>query len=472
MKREGRADCRENMKMKSGVRVEVRREIGLVAAVAALVPLLLSGCGSADGSGADTSSETTTEEAQALAADRSVAAVRARTSEVQGYLERTYFSRLNVIATTQGPFGEVVDWVDPRSLDPDFDKRTPPPASVFAEAAPVARTTTSAAPAAVDAGDDLRALWAEAAKKAPAGTVPVVRQNFDHYVSGNSGKRSVEEFVESHTKPTPQAPFASPQPAGRNRLYTSKVHTTSTVGTQGWIQYVNPAQVPSTGAFSLTQLASLCWGSSGATTLEAIEVGLQKFPGMYGDSNLHFFTFFRTHGGDTGNFIGGYNLDVAGFVQQPGAFPPGAIVPNPPAGQAHQRRLRTTLFNGAWWVQDWVSSTSFTWLGYYPIGSGSGQIPFDLINTGACETHWYGEVFDSTPTSWHNGDLGNGILGPSAGSLAFLEMIIERSAGNIWFNGGGTATDPACYNMTNVQNNGTTNWFNFGGPGGDGAGCD
>ncbi|MCG5051407.1 MAG: hypothetical protein KA712_00450 [Myxococcales bacterium] len=118
-----------------------------------------------------------------------------------------------------------------------------------------------------------------------------------------------------------------------------------------------------------------------------------------------------------------------------------------------------------------MSPTSFTWLGYYPIGNASGKIPFDLINASACETHWYGEVFDATPTSWHNGDLGNGILGPSAGSLAFLEMIVERSVGNIWFNGTGTATDAACYNMTAVQNNGSTNWFNFGGPGGDGAGC-
>jgi len=461
------------MKTRLGVRVDVRRESALLWAGAMLMPLL-SGCGAGDGARTDDSSEAAiSEEAQALSAvDKSAAAVAARKSEVQGYLQRTYFSRLKVLATTEGPLGEVVDWVDPHSLDPDFDKRTPPPASVFPDEAVSAQKTGAEPAPAVDAGEDLRALWAAAAKNAPAGSVPVVRQNFDHYVSGNSGKRSVDDFVASHAKPAPQPPFASPQPAGQNRLYTSKIHTTSTLGTQGWIQYVNPAQVPSTGAFSLTQLASLCWGSSGSATLEAIEVGLQKFPEKYGDSNLHFFTFFRTHGGDTGNFIGGYNLDVAGFVQQPGAFPPGATVPNPPAGQAHQRRLRTTLFNGAWWVQDYVSSTSFTWLGYYPIGSGSGQIPFDLINAAACETHWYGEVFDATPTSWHDGDLGNGILGPSAGSLAFLEMIIERSAGNIWFNGSGTATDTACYNMTAVQNNGTTNWFNFGGPGGDGAGCD
>ena len=91
-------------------------------------------------------------------------------------------------------------------------------------------------------------------------------------------------------------------------------------------------------------------------------------------------------------------------------------------------------------VQDYVSDTSSTWLGYYPVGSGSGQIPFDLINAGACDTHWYGEAFDSAPTSWHDGDLGNGILGPSAGSFAFVEMLIQTSSNVFWFDGTGTAT--------------------------------
>lgn len=427
-----------------------------------LLPLL-TGCGADDSSQPTIASDT-----QELAKVEAAAKL-ARQSEVQAYLDRSYFSRFNVLATTEGPQGEVVDWVDPHQLDPQFDSRTPPPSSSPPSGASL-KQAAAGAPTPVPPGDDLSASWAEAAKKAPRGTVPIIRQNFDHYIAGNSGKHSVEEFVLSHAKPEPANP-ASPQPADRFRLYTSKVHTLSNNGTQGWIQYVNPAQVPATNAFSLTQLATLCWGASGKTTLEAIEVGLQKFPGKYGDSNLHFFTYFRTHGGDSGNFIGGYNLDVAGFVQQPGAFPPGATVPNPPAGQAHQRRLRTTLFNGAWWVQDYVSPTSFTWLGYYPIGTGSGQIPFDLINAGACETHWYGEVYDSTPTVWHDGDLGNGVLGTSAGSLQFLEMIIERTAGNVWFAGTGSATDPACYAMTAISNNGSTNWFNFGGPGGDGVGC-
>ena len=447
------------MNSKSRVGLVLSRTSGWVCGAAMLVPLLIA-CGSVDGTAPSLEEST-----QGLAAEGSgdAAAVLARTDEVQGYLERTYFSRLNVIATTEGPLGEVVDWVDPHALDPSYDQRTPPPADALPPLDDQkAQKTTDAAPTLVAAGDDLTTSWKKAAEKAPKGTVPVVRPNFDYYVSGKSGKRSVDDFV---------AALAKPQPAGQNRLYTSKVHSLTNIGTQGWIQYVNPAQVPSTGAFSLTQLASLCWGSGGSTTLEAIEIGLQKFPEKYGNSNLHFFTFFRTHGSDSGNFVGGYNLDVAGFVQQAGAFPPGAIIPDPPAGQAHQRRLRSTLFNGAWWVQDYVSDAAFTWLGYYPIGTGANQIPFDLINTSACDTHWYGEVFDSTPTNWHDGDLGNGVLGTSGGSLAFLEMIIQQTASNVWFAGSGTATDSACYAMTNVQNNGTTNWFNFGGPGGDAVGC-
>jgi hypothetical protein len=99
-------------------------------------------------------------------------------------------------------------------------------------------------------------------------------------------------------------------------------------------------------------------------------------------------------------------------------------------------------------------------------------VPFDLIINNACATHWYGEVYDATPTSWHDGDLGNGVLGTSAGSLQFFEMVVQRSTGNVWFAGVGAATDPACYAMSALSNNGSTNWFNFGGPGGDGVGCD
>jgi hypothetical protein len=452
--------------MKSQSRTRLGVSIRWVRAAAFLTPLLTA-CGADDSSQTAVGSDTQ-DLAQLDAANARAALTRK--SEVQSYLERTYFSRFNVLATSEGPMGEVVDWVDPHQLDPEFDKRTPPPSNAPSALDSPKRAASVGAPTPVSPGDDISALWAALAKKAPRGSVPVIRQNFDHYVSGSSGKPSVEEFVLSQAKPDPVDP-ASPQPTGQSRLYTSRAHTLSNIGTQGWIQYVNPAQVPATSAFSLTQLASLCWGSGGTATLEAIEVGLQKFPGKYGDSNLHFFTYFRTRGGALGHQVGGYNLEYRGFVQQPNAFPPGAIVPNPPAGQARQRRLRTTLWNGAWWVQDYLGPTTYTWLGYYPIGNGEGQVPFDLIDTEACATHWYGEVYDATPTSWHDGDLGNGVYGTWAGSLQFLEMIIERSAGNVWFDGLGTTTDPACYSMSALSNNGTTNWFNFGGPGGDGAGC-
>ena len=284
-----------------------------------------------------------------------------RSEEVQRYLEQRHFARFSIQATTTGPMGEIVDWVDPRQLDPDYDKRLPPselqepsadPASLEAGSPPMEELKQLSEAA------DLAAAWADAAKTAPAGTVPVIRPEFKYYVDGRSGAASFEEFLKS---------IPIPQPAGQDRLYATKTDFNTNIGTQGWVRYHNPAQVPASG-MSLAQLGVFCWGGGpGSTTLEGIEVGIQENSPLYGDSNLHFFTYFRTHGGDQGDYIGGYNQLFDGFVPNGGAFPPGATVPNPPAGGS-QRRIRAVLSGGAWWVQDWVSSTSNTWLGYYPVG--------------------------------------------------------------------------------------------------------
>jgi len=411
-----------------------------------------------------------------------------RQAEADKHLEDTYFSRLSIRATTVGPRGETVDWVDPRELDPLFDSRKPPSESEIPTLPPEgvvladAELEASSASESVHVFDLLKEEWAAVAQEGPPGMVPVIRPDLGYYVSGKSGAKDLPAFLES---------LAKPQPAGQNRLYAAKRQvTTNIIGTTGWIQYVNPASVGA-AEMSLSQLAVLDFGCGAAgqpacpvppavnTTLEAIEVGIQELPSLYNDSNIHFFTFFRTAGGATGDYVGGYNMTVAGFVPQPGAFPPGAVIPNPPAGSAHERRLRTVLSGGAWWVQDYLNATTFTWLGYYPIGTGSGQINFNLINTQAREVHWYGEIYDPTPTTpnWTSADLGNGIFGRNTGSLSFHGMIVERSAGgNIWFSGTNVGpTDTNCYDTSANFTSTTPGWevsFRYGGPGGNAAGCD
>jgi hypothetical protein len=388
----------------------------------------------------------------------------ARRAEVEAFVAQRHLKGLRGVVTKAGPFGEVVDWVNPRDLDPAYDSRVPPPASRFPAAeGPAAAAAANGAPL----GADIARLWADSKVRGPAGTVPLVRPDFGYYVEGNSPARSLDEFLSS---------LPTPQPASRNRLYGGKIDTITNIGTQGWVSYFDFAQVPNDG-MSLVQLATLCPGTNSATTMEAIEFGIQKNRPVYNDSNLHFFTYFRTAGGAQGDYIGGYNLLVKGFVPYAGAFPPGAIVPTPPAG-GQERRLRVTLFNGAWWLQDYVSDTAFTWLGYYPIGTGAGQINFDLINNSSCQVHWYGEVFDPTPTDWTFANMGNGVFGTSAGSAYMRQLFSEGFLFNTWLSTSAVTTptqDTACYSTSAVNQSVTSGWerwFTLGGPGGDAVGCD
>jgi hypothetical protein len=401
----------------------------------------------------------------------------ARQAEVRQYLNDRYLSRIRPLETKSGPFGETVDWVDPHDLDPLFDSRVPPPAPVGP--APASALGGNERPAVTHPtlpprGYDLAAVWNDPKYKGPKGTVPIIRPDFGFYVDGKSDARSLEEFIRS---------IASPQPAGRKRLYGGRVHVVSNIGTVGFATYHDFAGVE-LDTFSLVQLALLCRGSDPDNTLESVEVGINKHPQIYNDNNVHFFVFFTTEGykDEQVDFVRGYNRMIQGFVTWPGAFPPGAVLPVIDAGG--ERQIRAVRSGSAWWVQDTVPGGPTTTLGYYPIGTAAGQINFDLIGSSACEALWYGEVFDKTEETpfWTSANMGNGVFGTSEGSPFFRQMIVERdSGGNLWFGSGAPTTDldPSlldanCYTASPLlaPAPGFDVWFRFGGPGGDAAGCD
>ncbi len=276
-----------------------------------------------------------------------------------------------------------------------------------------------------------------------------------------------------------------PQPEGRRRLYAGRTHEVSNQGTSGFASFFDFEGVESDN-FSLAQLAAICRGADPGTTLESIEVGMTKNPVLYGDFNVHFFVYFTTAGydGPEQDLTRGYDRRIQGFVPSAGGFPPGSVLPVGAGGS--ERQIRTVLSGGVWWIQDTVGTTTTT-LGYFPTGEGDAEIPFDLIDSSACEALWYGEVFDDTEVtpSWTPANMGNGIPGtaadadPNTPEPAYLrQMIVERMAGNVWFSTEAGALgdiDPACYSVSGVNTSITPGfdvWFTYGGPGGDAPGCD
>lgn len=139
-------------------------------------------------------------------------------------------------------------------------------------------------------------------------------------------------------------------------------------------------------------------------------------------------------------------------------------------GAQYERRLQVVLFNNAWWIQDFVSDTSYTWLGYYPIGATSPNINFKFIKNGSCNIAWYGEVSDAAPTIWNTADMAAGFfVSAGFGKVGYVRnMVNGRASGSVWFVGDGIFTeDPLCYNRTAVQvgSGDWTRYFYYGGPG-------
>ena len=397
----------------------------------------------------------------AQAQESSVAATERRSDEVAAFLNSTYFKRIRPVSTTVTPSGQTIDWVDPVDLDPKYWTRKPPSEATDPNGNYDEQNMGEPVPMETEVDPSLRG---------PEGTVPVYRPNFSYFVDGRSDKESLQEFIAS---------IPTPQPEGQDRLYGLRRHAVTNIGTQAWLNIWNFGQVPSDG-MSLSQLSLHCGSGN---SIETIELGFQKLPSLYGDSNIHIFSYFTTGGyGNQADYVRGYNQTVAGFVPYTGAsFGPGATIPTPHSvvgGTQRERRLRVVRDGDAYWLQDWTGPSSFTWLGYYPIGSGEGEIPFNLIDDEACNVSWYGEVFDPTPTSWTSANMGSGeFAAEGQGNAAYVRgIIVERSSGNIWFSTAATtggASDNNCYTVSAVSSGGS-GWersFFYGGPGGDATGC-
>jgi len=150
-------------------------------------------------------------------------------------------------------------------------------------------------------------------------------------------------------------------------------------------------------------------------------------------------------------------------------YPPGTVfTPSTIGGTQYEHQLKIQLSDGNWWV-----AHNGNWLGYYP-----GWL-FDRINTSAAEAHWYGEVYDPTPTNWTWTDMGSGLFASNGyGNASYFRnpYYINPSGSSYWADGAGNALPNAnvCYTKSNLLS-GASPWdryFYLGGPGGEAPGCD
>jgi len=185
----------------------------------------------------------------------------------------------------------------------------------------------------------------------------------------------------------------------------------------------------------------------------------------YSGSTLRFNVEFMTAGpNNIGNNVGGWDGQVTGFVAAAGRpYGPGVQLTfiSVDGGAQYESPVEIQLFSGNWWI-----AHNGNWLGYYP-----GSF-FNLIPSAGCRADWYGEVYDPTPTTWTNTNMGQGYYASAGFTYAsFFREPYYYDAGGVsrWPDSTWTTNpvDPQCY-ATSAMFSGTSPWgrfFYLGGPG-------
>ncbi|MEJ2446250.1 MAG: neprosin family prolyl endopeptidase, partial [Exilibacterium sp.] len=274
----------------------------------------------------------------------------------------------------------------------------------------------------------------------------------------------------------PYGAFCSP--ASNDRYYAVWHRYADNYGSLGRINIWNTAG-PVNAETSIAQVAVIR-----GTPMQAIEAGNIEYSWLASSNRPTFFTYFRTNGSASGDWVAGYNNLVDGWIQVSGSVAPGmSLIPweSTTNGSQYSLDVEVRLWQGNWWVR-----AAGEWAGYYPYCKGGDAPPCDQgtlfsasgIRDKAYRLDWYGEVYDSSAPAATSTDMGSGAFanqrwGRAAYFRNLLYMWSDRNAW--WWNSGSiSTTDSACYSADGPYYSSDPNyrnWFYYGGPGKEAAGC-
>jgi hypothetical protein len=199
--------------------------------------------------------------------------------------------------------------------------------------------------------------------------------------------------------------------------YAASVKFVSNLGSYGRINLWNP-YVWRTDEFSLAQTAIVRGDNS-------VEAGCQDYYGMYGDYIPHLFIYYTTNNyASDDDYIGGYNTDVAGWIQYSSTYYPGMALNNFSVYNGLQTEIyiEVHLYDGNWWI-----AFNHNWIGYYPASL------FDTtgLRSSGSEVHWYGEMIDAGDGVNSYTDIGSGhFANEGFGKAAFMRLLQYRNTSN------------------------------------------
>ena len=366
--------------------------------------------------------------------------------------------KLNIVATTETPSGQVIDWVPIESQVP-HDKIADPPSTLL----PVDSVDKERADKRVDLE-----LEDPNAERGPEGTVPILRKRLDFLPS-----KSLQDYLSKYLYTVREFAVVRngltiplPEPSGGHR-YASTVQRITAFGAEGVLSAYDP-YTETVGDFSLIQVALL---NHDLPKLQTIEAGWQECHDIYGDWLPHLFLFYTTNGHTkSGDKIGGYNQDVDGWVQYDASIHPGAVYQptSERGGQQYALRIKFQLYRDNWWF-----SCNDRWLGYYPARLFMGnQSVFSTLGDHADQVHFYGEIFDSDRVMGKTKtDMGSGYWPeyrwPYSAYMHNLKVQTDRESRLEDYDGQPFVSDPDMYDLELHMKSGD-NWgsyFWLGGPG-------
>lgn len=368
---------------------------------------------------------------------------RRRQLEVDRYIRDYLYGGYAIVDTTQTYTGTIIDWVDPASV-PGSEIEPPPPIGAEELVTPPG---VELQPTELDEHPEL---------SGPPGAIPIVRPDFGRYVAGASSGRSIGEHV------------AASQPGawGVYRYFAGYRQTVQNTGVDAFINQ-SIGQVE-TGTFSVMETLTQCSGPTPSTTTELVGAGVSKDLANFSDSVLRMRVEFLTAGYSMGNYKGGWDGTVTGFIPAAGRpyGPNIALTPSTPGGTQRESHFRIENFYGNWWV-----AHNGNWLGYYP-----GYL-FDMMHYQGCTARWYGEIYDPTPQSWTWADMGSGYLPVTGyGWAATVRNPFYMVGSSAYWPGSVSEVLPKndfCYTKTGILQAASPwdRYFYLGGPGSPAVGC-
>jgi len=358
-------------------------------------------------------------------------------------------TRYPVLKTTRTPSGQVLDWVPIEAQQRQGKIASPPPARAQAPEPTRAAATFEMHDPNIERG--------------PAGTVPILRRDFSRLGgTGHPRKRKVDG-----RRLTPRAdkmPSAAPDPFGY--YHATSAQWATCYGCEAVLSMWDP-YTEFSADHSIAQFGMQNYDNP---QLQSLEAGWEVCSDQYSDYLPHLFTYYTTNGyTQDGDNLGGYNRDVAGWVQYDANVFPGILINGTSTYGGNQDviTIKFQLWQGNWWFQ-----AQGIWMGYYPASLFTGGQGGAALGDHAEWVAFWGEVYsslaDPTQTTTY---MGSGNFAESGWTWSAYESNTQiQTDGNGTMadsNGSQSAENTAMYDIQSQMQSGSSwaSYFWFGGPG-------